>query len=123
MLSVIDSKNLVLSVIGTPPSPPSYIQDRDLMKLAEKVPPATMQQIAIGFMGIKMDEVRMATQKWRESVVLANYEILETWRSRNTGPHARNKLYRCFQYASREGLVDDEVIAFLVENQSPLSGK
>ncbi len=101
----------------------SKIQDKDLMKLAGKFPPATMQQIAVGFMEIKMDEVRMATEKWRENVVQANYEILETWRSQNTGPGARNKLYECFRSASKEGLIDDEVIAFLLENQLPPSSK
>ncbi len=95
----------------------------DLMKMSERVPPFTMQQIAVGFLGIKMDEVRMATQRWRESVVLVNYEILEIWRSRNQGPHAAVKLYECFKAASREGLIDDEVFAFLLENQLPLSGK
>ena len=99
------------------------IQDRDLMRLAERVPPVTMQQIAVGFMGIKMDEVRMAMQRWRESVVLANYEILEIWRSRNQGRQSKAKLHECFKAASREGLIDNEVFAFLLENQLPLSGK
>ncbi len=91
------------------------IPDNRLMEMSGKVSPADMRRIGVQYLNIKMPQIDIFREKWREDVVAVNFSILEAWRNANPGPYSHEKLYQLLVSASEDGLIQKDVFAFLME--------
>ncbi len=76
-----------------------HLSDDILMKYATNIPPQDMYRIAVKYLKVKMTQIEFWQAQWREDVVRINFEILDNWRNRNDGPHAKDNLEQILQKA------------------------
>ncbi len=118
---------ITVQVVGAPaaqlgavpkdePNPQGFqpaIPHSDIMQIAEKIPPSTMSKIALMYLGIEKNVVDMATQRHRQNVEEANFEILNSWVQKNPGPNAKRRLHDSLLKATKKGLISKNVYSFL----------
>ncbi len=65
--------------------PMQCLTDKDLMPIAKQSSPEAMEQIAIDYLGITNDEMKIIQARKRPDVVMINFECLECWRNKYPG--------------------------------------
>ncbi len=81
------------------------LTDATLMEYAETNSPQLMRYVAVRYLGVPMTSIEIWQEKWRENIVMINYECLAYWRCRNPGPGAKNKLDKILARASQKRTV------------------
>ena len=76
------------------------LTDATLMEYAGATSLQLMRYVAVHYLGVPMTSIEIWQEKWRQNIVMINYECLAYWRCKNSGPGAKNKLDRILARAS-----------------------
>ncbi len=91
------------------------VPGKEIMEISSKVAPSAMTQVAILFLDVEMNQIRMFQAQHRENVQMVNYGILDTWVRNNPGQSARKMLHGLLSQASKRGIISPDAYSCLLD--------